>query len=236
MPNKFTILAISDTHTLHKKCEKFIPEGEYDMIIHAGDISSVGRKYEVEEFLNWFSSLTQFRHHLMIAGNHDFLFEDDPEMAKSLIPENIIYLEDNGVEIEGIKFWGSPQTPFFNDWAFNKQRGSEIKKYWDMIDPDTDVLVTHGPPFMILDYIPFNNDYVGCNDLAYRVEQIEPAVHIFGHIHDSHGSVYRHGTSFYNASILNDSYYPSHPAHIIELNIDDNGRVEVDFGDDLDLS
>ena len=230
----FRILAISDTHTMHKACEKFIPEGEYDMIIHSGDISGRGHEHEVEDFLDWFSGLKQFKYKLMIAGNHDFLFERKPERARKMIPDNVIYLEDEGIEIEGIKFWGSPQTPFFYNWAFNRQRGKGIKKYWDMIDPNTDVLVTHGPPHMVLDYVQHTHEYVGCEDLTYRVRQIIPAVHIFGHIHGSYGVKYLNGTMFYNASSVNEAYRPAHAAHLIELEIDEGGYVEVKTDDEYD--
>lgn len=227
----FKIVVISDTHNLHKACEQLIPDGEYDMIIHGGDITSRGLDYEVKKFLDWFSGLKQFKYKLMIAGNHDWLFEKSPSLARKMIPENVIYLEDEGIKIEGIKFWGSPQTPWFYGWAFNRQRGDDIKQFWDMIDGDTDVLVTHGPPHMKLDYVKFKDEYVGCEELAYRVLELQPKVHIFGHIHGSYGVEYSNGTMFYNSSIVNERYRPSNLAHIIELNIDENGNIEVEIDD-----
>jgi Icc-related predicted phosphoesterase len=229
MKRKFKILAISDTHSKHKRAELFFPEGDFDMIIHAGDISTRGYHREVKEFFDWFGGLYQFEHKLVIAGNHDFLFEEQPDTAKELIPDNVIYLEDSGIEIEGIKFWGSPQTPWFYDWAFNRQRGEDIKKYWGMIPNDTDVIITHGPVKNILDYVVHNHEYVGCEDLAFKLEEIEPIAHICGHIHCGYGKTYKHGTMFYNASQLDESYTPRNPPHIIEIEFDENNKPYIDI-------
>jgi Icc-related predicted phosphoesterase len=225
----FKILVISDTHSLHKRCEKLFPKGDFDMIIHAGDVSNTGTKPEVTEFLNWFSGLNQFEHKLFIAGNHDFLFETLPDVAKELIPNNIIYLQDEGIKINGIKFWGSPQTPYFHNWAFNRQRGEDIKKYWDIIPYDTDIVITHGTAKFLLDYVINNQQYVGCEDLAYRLEEIEPLAHIGGHIHCAYGKTYKHNTMFYNASMLNEQYFPINPPHIIEINFDDNDKPYIEI-------
>ena len=222
----FKIIAISDTHNMHKACEKLIPDGEYDMIIHAGDVSGRGHEYEVRDFVEWFSGLDQFRHKLMIAGNHDWLFEKERLIAREMIPDNVHYLEDNGVTIEGIKFWGSPQTPRFLDWAFNRDRGEDIKRFWDIIDDDVDVLVTHCPAHYKLDYVKYDNKFLGCDDLSNRIMEIKPKVHICGHIHGSYGVEYYDGTMYYNASLVNEQYRPQNPAHIIELEIDENGKVD----------
>lgn len=229
MKKKLKILAISDTHNMHRRCEKFFPEGDFDIIIHAGDISSRGYQQEVKDFMEWFSGLNQFEHKLMIAGNHDFLFEEKPETAKKLIPENVIYLEDSGVEIEGIKFWGSPQSPWFYDWAFNRQRGNDIKKYWDMIPDDTDIIVAHSPTLYTNDYVQHSNEYVGCEDLRYRVQEIEPVAFICGHIHGAYGKSYNHGTMFYNASLLNESYFPQNKPHVIEIDFDENDKPYINL-------
>jgi len=233
MKKKFKILAISDTHNQHKRCEKLFPDGDFDMIIHAGDLTGRGYKQEVKEFFDWFGGLYQFEHKLVIAGNHDFLFEENPPVAKELIPDNVIYLQDEGVEIEGIKFWGSPQTPWFNDWAFNRQRGADIKKYWDMIPSDTDIVITHGPVQYLLDYVTHSHEYVGCEELALKLQEIEPLAHICGHIHCGYGKTYKHGTMFYNASMVNESYSPANEAQIIEIQFDENNKPYIDIENEL---
>src|SRR5947209_6179907 len=103
------------------------------MLLHAGDITYRGDKEETDDFLKWFSR-QNYRYKIFIAGNHDFFFEKaKPEVLKKLIPENVIYLKDSGVSVEGIKIWGSPVTPWFFNWAFNEHRGEEIRRHWDLI-------------------------------------------------------------------------------------------------------
>ena len=195
------IIAISDTHGQHRKLK--LPTG--DMVIHAGDISKRGHPVEIEDFLDWFSNL-KFRHKVFIAGNHDFFLEDaHPDIIGRMIPKNVIYLNDSGVEIDGLKIWGSPVTPYFHNWAFNRKRGAEIKTHWDMIPGDTDILITHGPPFGILDETVYSKR-TGCEELLLRVYQIQPKYHIFGHIHEDYRVLAKRETTFVNASVLDDRY------------------------------
>lgn len=233
MKKTYKILAISDTHGKHEQMKKYVGElPQADIIVHAGDISSQGHRYEVEKFLEWFSGLTQYSHRIMIAGNHDFLFEEEPSIAESMIPENIIYLNDSGVTVDGIKFWGSPVSPRFFDWAFNRDRGDDIKKHWDLIPNDSDVVITHGPAEYILDYVIRSQEYVGCKDLALKLEEIEPMAHICGHIHCAYGKAYKHGTMFYNASILSEQYFVTNKPHLIEVSFDENDKPYIDIEDE----
>lgn len=195
------IIVISDTHGQHRKLH--LPSG--DLIIHAGDISKRGKRAEVIDFLEWFSSL-DFRYRIFIAGNHDFFFEqENAEEINKLIPSNIIYLNDSGITIEGIKIWGSPVQPWFYDWAFNRQRGEDIRRHWDLIPADTDVLITHGPAAGILDRTVYGES-VGCDDLILKIKEIKPRLHIAGHIHEGYGQIEKDGTVFMNASVLDEDY------------------------------
>ncbi|HYK57236.1 MAG TPA: metallophosphatase domain-containing protein [Flavisolibacter sp.] len=196
---KFVVLA--DTHSRHRGVK--LPKG--DVLIHAGDISYRGEKLEVEDFLSWFGK-QDFEHKIFIAGNHDFLFEKikEKDLIK-LIPDGIIYLNDSGTSIHGINIWGSPITPKFFNWAFNRTRGGEIQKHWTQIPSDTDLLITHGPPFGILDQTG-NDRHVGCKDLLNTIQEINPQVHVFGHIHESYGTTKNFGIKFINASLTNDSF------------------------------
>ncbi len=199
------IVFISDTHGQHGQLN--LPAG--DIIIHCGDVSKRGGKTEIQTFLNWFAGL-DFQYKIFIAGNHDFFFEDaQKDEIENLIPENIIYLNDSGITVEGIKIWGSPVQPWFYDWAFNRKRGKEIKKHWDLIPADTDILITHGPPFQILDKTK-SGEYVGCEDLLYRVTETSIRVHAFGHIHEAYGEIKKEETTFINASVLDERYNLCH--------------------------
>ncbi|HUQ96201.1 MAG TPA: metallophosphatase domain-containing protein [Chitinophagaceae bacterium] len=195
------IVAISDTHCRHQSVK--LPKG--DLLLHAGDITYKGELAEVNDFLTWFSK-QPFQYKVFIAGNHDFYFEKRTEATiKALLPEGVIYLKDSGVMLNGIHIWGSPITPWFFNWAFNRHRGAAIAKHWSLIPKDTNLLVTHGPAFGILDTV-VNGNHVGDKDLLKTILDIKPAVHLCGHVHESYGKTRRGTTQFLNASVLNEKY------------------------------
>ena len=204
------IILISDTHNNHNFR---IPKG--DVLIHAGDVSSRGTKKEINDFIKWFQSQPH-TYKIFIAGNHDFYLEKIVD-TKIEIPD-IIYLNDSGCEINGIKFWGSPIQPTFYNWAFNRKRGVEIKKHWDLIPKDTDVLITHGPPHKVLDET-LNGDYAGCKELRKKVLEIKPKLHVFGHIHEGYGKTKRNETIYVNASLLDEKYKCANRPIEIELEL-----------------
>jgi Icc-related predicted phosphoesterase len=210
------ITIISDTHTKHHHIPKeHLPGG--DMIIHCGDISSRGSREEVRLFLEWFTDLDSYTHKVFIAGNHDFFFEDNPLQSKELVQEypNIIYLQDNMVEIEGIKIYGSPWQPEFYNWAFNLPRnGDKLKEKWKAIPENIDILITHGPPFGCLDKT-IQGQSVGCEILTEEIKRINPIIHCFGHIHYAYGFVQRDNINFINACSLGENYvYQNKPLNI----------------------
>jgi len=183
------IVAISDTHGKHRSMKHPLPDG--DVLVHSGDSLGTGRKLEeLSDFLNWFSSQPH-KHKILIAGNHDWFFQENPALAQSIITNNIIYLQDSFITICGKMFYGAPWTPTFLNWAFMKDRGREIRGIWNQIPSKTDVLITHGPAYGHNDLAPpFRAKYsrnVGCLELLYRIKEVRPEIHIFGHIHCGHG-------------------------------------------------
>lgn len=115
---------------------------------------------------------------------------------------NAHYLQDSGVEIEGLFIWGSPISPKYHDWAFNRERGSDIRRHWKIIPPHTDVLITHCPPFGILD-TSSQGTHEGCRDLLDILQhRVRPRLHVFGHIHEAHGHTTIGHTQYVNASIV----------------------------------
>jgi len=195
------LVLISDTHGLHDQLS--LPSG--DIILHAGDVSSRGTEKEIIEFLDWFKDLN-YQHKIFIPGNHDFFFEKkSPKTIAAIIPPSVTYLNDSGVEIEGVKIWGSPITPWFFDWAFNRQRGTEIKKHWDLIPSDTDILMTHGPVHGILDKT-IAGVAAGCKELLKKIENSNIKLHLSGHIHEGYGERVVNGVRYINASVLNVRY------------------------------
>jgi predicted phosphohydrolase len=206
------IVFVSDTHT-HP-----IPLPPGDVLVHAGDATSRGTPAEVAEFLRWFGSQPHPRK-VLVAGNHDWLFQKDPGLAAKLLAEHpsVTYLQDAGVEIDGVRFWGSPWQPEFCDWAFNlPRRGERLRKAWAAIPADTDVLVTHGPPHGVLDTVR-GGPHLGCEELTRRLGEIQPRIHVFGHIHDSHGTHRSGATLSINASTCDERYRPVNPPIVEEL-------------------
>jgi len=207
------ICFISDTHTLHKGLK--IPD--CDLLVHAGDISSIGTEYQTYDFFNWIISLKNVKRFCMIAGNHDFYFENKA-LTKEVLNNfpSVAYLENSGVEIDGLKIWGSPITPTFYNWAFMADRGKKIKKHWNQIPENLDILITHGPPKNILDRCP-DGFHVGCEDLLEAIRDKKSKIHVFGHIHDGHGQEKIGDTLFINSSVLNEQYKITYEPIVIEL-------------------
>ncbi|MDC1175165.1 metallophosphatase domain-containing protein [Bacteriovoracaceae bacterium] len=199
---------ISDTHSKHREIEL----GSGEVLCHCGDITGDGELRTIKDFAEYFGQ-SDFKHKIVIAGNHDFCFENknqEQEAIGYLEQNGIIYLNDSGVEIDGVKFWGSPIQPWFFDWAFNRQRGEDIKKHWDLIPTDTDVLLTHGPPSNILDLCK-SGQRVGCEELLIKVREVRPKIHAFGHIHESYGKLEFEGIKFLNACSLDHRYDVKNP-------------------------
>jgi Icc-related predicted phosphoesterase len=188
-----TVVALSDTHGYHGHVR--VPEG--DILILAGDLTRRGRLEEVAE-LNSFLAGLPHRHKLVVAGNHDWCFQESPAEARALLTA-ATYLQDEAVVIEGVKFYGSPWQPWFMDWAFNLPRGPELAQRWARIPEDTDILITHGPPLGIGDRID-SGEHVGCEDLLRRVQQVRPKLHLFGHIHEARGIWTEGVTTFANVA------------------------------------
>lgn len=233
------IVHISDTHGPKYHNKLIIPE--CDVLIHSGDIGGRTSLQELNEFLIWFEKQPA-KKKIWIAGNHDIVLDTDyldrqahygtiGEPVKQLLIKSskelinsfdCVYLNNSGFEYEGIKFWGSPITPSFHRayWAFNADRGQEIKAYWDKIPLDTNVLITHGPPHGKLDLIPeeFKQSpeedvHRGCEELTKKIESLPNLMlHCFGHIHEGPTATvieHREGKSsviYSNAAVLDNRY------------------------------
>jgi predicted phosphodiesterase len=214
------ITCISDTHNQHLHIPPDWLEGG-DVLVHAGDVSGRGTLKEIEAFLEWFNE-QPYTHKIFIAGNHDFWFEKTTgfvvnEMLQEKYP-NVKYLNDSGVEIDGVKFWGSPVQPWFYDWAFNKV-GTDICRHWDMIPLDTDVLITHGPMKGFLD-MTLRGVSTGCPYLLEKsAEMTNLKLFVCGHIHEAYGKFeFPDGGVFVNASTLDFNYNVKNKPIVIEIN------------------
>jgi len=211
------LVCISDTHGLQSKTYHTIPDS--DILIHAGDLTNVGAKQDVLAFHSFIEKLPH-KHKIIIAGNHDWCFANNKkDKAPNWLTQNkdnIHYLLDEEIIIDGIKFYGSPWQPYFFNWAFNLKRGKPLKEVWSKIPENTDVLITHGPPYKILDETA-GGDYTGCVDLLERIEIIKPKVHVFGHIHEAYGTKLKKNITFVNASICNFNYRPINKPIVVNI-------------------
>ncbi len=186
------IVCVSDTHGFHRRTE--VPSG--DVLVHAGDLTKHGSLEDVEFFNDWLGSLPH-KHKVVIAGNHDFCFQQQPAEARARIT-HATYLEDEGCEIAGLKFYGSPWTLTFFDWAFMLPE-DQLAAKWAMIPAGLDVLITHGPPHGVLD-LTNRDEHAGSTTLLARVSEVKPRLHVVGHIHEAVGRTDHAGTVFLNAS------------------------------------
>ena len=212
---KKRITHISDTHNKHKQLNGKLPGG--DILIHSGDISSLGREHEVGGFIKWFNGIDNYTYKIFIAGNHDMSFDREVLLRNKLdyfdggrnnwdtkcadgkpqwlidmlgmsLAGGVFYLENSSIDIEGLKIWGSPITPSFGyGWAFNKDRGHDINEIWNTIPMDTDIVITHGPIYGYNDRTSNTNTNVGCADLYHRLHEVKPHLHFAGHIHEAYG-------------------------------------------------
>ncbi len=226
------IVCISDSHG-HQGDPGFpqIPDG--DILVHAGDLTQDIGRADLRNFLKWFEAQPH-KHKVFIAGNHDGALEKWPDLARQMIREtapSCTYLQDSGCEIMGLKLWGMPYTPTFYNWFFMRDPGEAMARHCDMIPGDTDVLVTHGPPFGFLD--KSNNwnsatgekfkDCLGSRDLRDAMYRVRPLLHVYGHIHGSGGrqTTYidndGHKTILVNASLMDEAYIPNHKPVVIDL-------------------
>ena len=215
------ITVISDTHTKHGLIPmEDLPGG--DLLIHAGDIMNSGyNKNDILSFCTWFQSLKQYEDKVFIAGNHDRLFENEPYEVEGYLKDYplIDYLQDSQLTLYGdgpngdypegnIRIYGSPWQPEFYSWAFNLPKNSlQLAAKWEAIPDNTDILITHGPAYDTLDTVVGRFwDNLGCNLLAERIAVVKPKIHVCGHIHSGYGYVFKDGTHFFNAAVLDEQY------------------------------
>lgn len=206
------IVVVSDTHELHHSLTKTVmPYG--DILVHCGDFTNDGMEPYILSFGSWLNQLP-YEHLVVVAGNHDLMFEKDPERAEALLKSRcprVHYLNESGIAIMNLLFWGSPwsiTTPkeISNmQWAFQEGRG-EIRKRWEKIPDGLDVLVTHGPPSNGLGGNLPNGEDVGDRELFGVVMRKRPRLHLSGHIHPGYGDRTYNGTRFVNAALFRSDY------------------------------
>ncbi len=196
------------------------------MLVHAGDLCQRGTLAELASAAAALAELPP-RTKLVVAGNHDVCLQKEPIEARAILRDHgLVYLEDEAVTIGGLRFFGSPWQPIFRVWAFGARRGAELAAKWAAIPEDTDVLVTHGPPWGFGDRVPLGRVgarrfggspdrevHAGCGDLRRRIEEVKPMLHLFGHIHQDPGTWTHDGTVLVNATTAEGAL----PAAVVDV-------------------
>lgn len=228
-------VAISDTHT--RDIPAILKGIEADVLLIAGDWSSTGSLKNIFQFKQYLKAVrSQFTRIVWINGNHEIGLMENPHLNQEIAEEtDTNYLEDNYIMLPRMKqkscnrpdfgnvenpddyitIFGSPYTPEFYRWAYMYPRKTDRwKKY---LYKPADIVMTHGPAYKILDLTPERYgppEHVGCWDLRQQIEVLKPKVHVFGHLHCSHGAKLMkwedgRDTYFYNVAICDEDYLPS---------------------------
>lgn len=217
-----TLVFISDTHGSHRN----LKVSRADILVHCGDWCAHSDEASTGDFLIWLDAQPH-DHKVLIAGNHETWVEANHPQFLAMLAElapSVIYLNDSGADVCGLRLWGSPVQPRFFDWSWNRDRGPDIQRHWDLIPTDTEVLITHGPPMGILDDAgadyALRRERVGCANLRTTImERLKSLkVHAFGHVHRPGGQVEMHdGVMYVNAAVLNERYNLTHDPVVVNL-------------------
>lgn len=210
---------MSDTHGMHHRVAM---PAWVDVMLHAGDLSITGETSVIRDFFEWYNQLP-YTYKIFIAGNHDLTFQEEPGLIRDMLKQypNIIYLEDNTVEVGGLKIYGSPYTVWYGNWAF-MEADHMLGARWQNIPDDVDILITHGPAYGVLDKAMRGN-LCGSQTLMSRIIALERnklKLHLCGHIHEAYG--YKktdecNKTLFINASCVNYEFEPVNPVQVIHI-------------------
>ena len=227
------ITFLSDTHNRHQQIKL---EGG-DILFFTGDFMTTGySQVEVNNFLEWLKE-QPYRYKVCIAGNHDRYCESFPsyqikDMFEQYYDDGVRYIQDEEIEVEGLKIYGTPYQPYFCNWAFNVQDTNKLSMIFEQIPENLDILLTHCPPFDILDkshqprpyYDRTGEEPLGSKELSNVLSNLKnpPRYHCFGHIHGDGGKTVTVGeTTYINASVCDEGYKPSN--QIITLEIEPRG-------------
>ncbi len=197
------ILHLSDTHGKHREITT-MPLA--DVLVHSGDFTLSGGDMEALDFIEWLCDLP-YKHKIFIAGNHDDCMLD---ATLEGLPDDVHYLSDNGITIDGVSFYGAPMFVTFE--------GEDLKEieHYEQIPDNIDILITHRPPLGILDSIDDKLHY-GSSILLDKVSKIKAKMHLFGHVHSVYGTMDWKGITFSNAGLTDWKYNIQYPPRIMEL-------------------
>lgn len=197
-----SIISFSDLHGQYsKKLNEWFISNPADVLLFAGDLQ-LNKYDDGSKFLSWIDKLP-YEHKICIFGNHDSNFLNVLQEIKQY--KNIHFLNNESINIDGINIWGSPYSVQFMNWWFMKSE-DELEKIYKNIPEDTNILLTHTPPFGILDKT-VGGINIGSKSLLDRIQELSNLkYHLFGHCHENFGVAKINKTIFMNASMLDEKY------------------------------
>lgn len=226
------VVALSDFHC-HPLTD-ILKDTEADLLLVAGDLTHTGQTHEWLSVIEEFSKIKKnFKHICVVFGNHDF----HGDWAKPYFKEiGVHVLENELIELDGLRIYGSPITPRYGNWAYMYERGEDIARYWANIPENLDFLLVHGPAYGTLDIVKSGYgdhtywENVGCWDLKKRIEEVKPRNFLFGHLHYSGGQKkVEGGTVYRNCAIFNepwDGYEPTNQPHVFYYDKSDDDLIQ----------
>lgn len=209
------ILCMSDLHGHLPRVDK-LPDA--NLVLLGGDYcrDHTDRLWYETVFAQWVGDIARRGMPVCsVAGNHDKLFQDEPTFPRSRF--KWAYLEDDGIDLNGVKIWGSPWQPTYGyGWAFNLDE-PQLAAKWELIPVDTQILLLHGPPHGYGDFSPYGKVHTGSPSLLARIEQVKPRLVVNGHIHSGYGIRQIGDTVVVNASLCDERYTPSNDIIVVEI-------------------
>ena len=189
-----------------EKCDILLMAGDMLPASHSAILSIEMQSNCLNSDLRYWMSSQPCKEIILTPGNHDWIFQDAPDRVPEM-NANFHYLQDSGIELMGLKIWGSPWTLPYMGWAFNAPK-EIIKDYWNIIPDDTDIILLHGPPYKIFDKVEHDNftKHIGSKSLLKRIKEIKPKLVVFAHNHNEYGILEKDGTTFVNCTLLDEDY------------------------------
>lgn len=205
---------ISDTHNNHNLHTNL----ECDVLIHCGDFATKGNYTECYNFLQWFVKQPA-KYKLFVTGNHDRHIRDKDPLKLLADTYGLHYLNNSGIIINGIYFWGNGYTPSVDKTGTYHMQHDFLtrKNAWKNMPDNIDVLITHVPPKGILDK-NIQGVSCGCDQLLEQVKIKKPKYNVFGHIHEQGGLTARaYDTVFINTAVKNENYKTVRDYKLVQL-------------------
>ena len=176
------IFAFSDTHGMYRRMN--VP-ADVDILICAGDACEGFNPEDLKDFFSWYADIPA-KLRIFVAGNHDRIFNSEPDRARQLVPSSVVLLENSGIKYDGISFYSVAARPYLQSPV--------------TIPKGTDFLITHGPAYGYLDRA------LGCKNLYLSMVGLGVKYHIFGHVHEEglQRKAMLGGTTFLNVSYFEE--------------------------------